>query len=119
MNAHLLPHQARGRTRRCLLGLGTGGSETQAPRGREDGHSTEAKGDPSSVQPGQGLGPRQCHPYLLGLLFPEAPHLLAERVGAGLVLLLSGLPLLAVIHGSLCWEEPNCPPGPRWVVVSH
>lgn len=47
-------------------------------------------------------GQRRPRSHLLGLLFLEVPHFLAEYTGAGLVLAEGGLPVLVVVHGLLC-----------------
>ena len=60
---------------------------------------------PHSQDRARPCGQRQHRPYLLGLLFPEVPHLLAEHLGTGLAFPEDGLPVLVVVHGLLCWKE--------------
>lgn len=98
-----------GKQRQGLVSATQRGSRAQR-KGRWPGPGWDQEG-PSTTQPGRAGAVRQHRAYLLGLLFPQVPHLFAEHAGAGPVLPDCGLPVLVVVHGLLCWEAPSYPPG--------
>lgn len=106
------PTQLKSIRKEAASGLGTGFLERlQGSEGRKKATAWGLRELCPHSQGGARLcSQRQRCPYLLGLLFPEVPHLLAEHLGTGLTLPEDGLPVLVVVHGLLCWKPHRSDP---------